>query len=239
MARLALTRHGQSVWNLESRFTGWVDVDLTEKGQAQARKGGQLLREAGFGPKLAFTSVLKRAIHTLNIGLDELDRIWIPVEKTWRLNERHYGALSGLNKQETIEKHGADQVHIWRRSFDIPPPPQSEDHPYSILTDPRYAHLDKALIPASESLASTLQRVRPVLEGPITHALGQGDVLVSAHGNSIRAMVKLMFGVSDEDITQIEIPTGNPLLIELDGLKPLKAEYVDAERAQSLPDIPS
>lgn len=237
MSRLVLTRHGQSQWNLEGRFTGWVDVDLTAQGENQARKGGQLLKAAGFAPKMAFTSVLKRAIRTLNLGLEELDRLWIPVEKTWRLNERHYGALTGMNKAETVEKHGKEQVMIWRRSYDITPPAASRDHPFSVHGDPRYADLSDDQIPDTESLATTLVRVKPVLTGPMAEALKDGDVLVSAHGNSLRAVMKLLFDIPKDEILKLEIPTGNPLMIELDGMTPTSVRYLDEDRAEPLPAV--
>ena len=239
MTRLVLTRHGQSQWNLENRFTGWHDVDLTEEGEAQARKGGQLMRAAGFEPHFAYTSLLKRAIRTLWLSLEELDRVWIPVEKDWQLNERHYGALTGLNKAETAARHGEDQVLIWRRSYDVPPPGVPEDSPFHPVHDARYSHLDPAQLPATESLKLTLDRVRPYWETTIAPRLQDGtDVLVSAHGNSLRALLKLLFEVSDEAITGFEFPTGNPLLIELDGLRPTRAEYLDHSRARDLPPCP-
>ena len=239
MARLALTRHGQSRWNLENRFTGWVDVDLTEKGESEARRGGELLAAEGFEPDLAFTSVLKRAIRTVWLSLEALDRVWIPVDKDWRLNERHYGALTGLNKAETAEKHGEDQVKIWRRSYDTPPPAleaSDERHP---RFDPRYAALSPDQLPATESLALTLERVRPCFDAKIAPELGAGrDVLISAHGNSLRALIMMLFEVSPEDIMGYEVPTGNPLLVELDGLKPASARYLDEGRANAVPACP-
>ncbi|WP_300528093.1 2,3-diphosphoglycerate-dependent phosphoglycerate mutase [Maricaulis sp.] len=241
MPQLAFIRHGQSEWNLQNRFTGWVDVDLTENGVAQAKKAGALLKAEGFAPQLAFVSVLKRAIKTLNLTLEDLDRLWIPVEKSWRLNERHYGALAGLNKDETRAKHGEDQVLIWRRSFDTPPPPLAEDHEFHPLNDPRYAGIDPSLLPATESLKTTLARVEPYWNETIRPQLEAGqDIAVAAHGNSLRALVKLLFNVSDDDIMGIEIPTGNPLLIDLDdtSLAPVAARYLDAERAQTLPPLP-
>jgi len=240
MPQLALVRHGQSEWNLQNRFTGWVDVDLTEKGVAQAEKSGKLLKAEGFEPDLAFVSVLKRAIKTLNLTLEGLDRMWIPVTKSWRLNERHYGALSGLNKDETREKHGEEQVLIWRRSFDTPPPPLAEDHDFHPRQDKRYEGIDPALLPATESLKTTLARVEPYWKSDILPQLQDGKtVIVAAHGNSLRALVKLLFNVSDDDIMGIEIPTGNPLLIDLaeDGVTPTAARYLDADRAQPLPPI--
>lgn len=239
MTRLVLTRHGQSVWNKENRFTGWVDVDLTEAGVAEARRGGELLKAEGFAPSLAFTSVLKRAIRTLNFTLEGLDRLWIPVEKSWRLNERHYGALTGMNKAEVTAEHGAEQVKIWRRSYDTPPPPLPIDDPRHPRFDPRYGALDPDSLPSGESLKLTLERVAPYFKDAIAPRLEAGeDVIISAHGNSLRALVKLMFNVADSDIVGIEIPTGNPLLIELEGLRPVARRYLDAARAQDLPPCP-
>jgi len=239
MARLALTRHGQSLWNLENRFTGWVDVDLTEKGEAEARRGGELLTAEGFEPDLAFTSVLRRAVRTLWLGLETMDRVWIPVDKDWRLNERHYGALTGLNKAETAEKHGEDQVKIWRRSYDVPPPPLDDSDERHPRFDPRYAGLDASVLPATESLALTLDRVRPCFEDKIAPQLMAGkDVLISAHGNSLRALIMMLFKVTPDDIMGFEVPTGNPLLIELDGLKPVAARYLDEARANPVPPCP-
>lgn len=239
MARLALTRHGQSLWNLENRFTGWVDVDLTEKGEAEARRGGELLSEQGFEPELAFTSVLKRAVRTLWLGLEAMDRVWIPVDKDWRLNERHYGALTGLNKAETAALHGEEQVKIWRRSYDTPPPALQDDDERHPRFDSRYAGVDAELLPGTESLALTLDRVRPCFEDKIAPQLTAGkDVLISAHGNSLRALIMMLFEVSPADIMGFEVPTGNPLLIELDGLKPVSARYLDEARAQPAPPCP-
>lgn len=239
MTRLVLTRHGQSQWNLENRFTGWVDVDLTEKGEAEARKGGVLMREAGFEPSYAYTSVLKRAIRTLWIGLEELDRVWIPVEKHWRLNERHYGKLTGLDKAETAERHGEEQVHVWRRSYDVPPPPLELDDPNHPRHDPRYRGLEPDLLPSTESLKLTLARVQPYWDETIAPRVKAGeDVLVAAHGNSLRALIKLLFDVGDRDIVNFELPTANPLLIELNGLRPVQASYLDPDRAKDLPPCP-
>ena len=237
MPTLVLTRHGQSQWNLENRFTGWFDADLTEKGEAEAAKGGKLLVEAGIEPTRAFTSYQTRAIRTLWISLLEMNRAWVPVEKHWRLNERHYGGLTGLDKAETAEKHGKDQVHIWRRSYDIPPPPLDADSPYDLSKDPRYAGVP---VPSSESLKLTLERVLPYWESAIAPVLRGGeDTIISAHGNSLRGLVKHLFNVPDETITGLEIPTGNPLVIELnDDLKPISAHYLDAERARDLPELP-
>jgi 2,3-bisphosphoglycerate-dependent phosphoglycerate mutase len=241
MPQLALIRHGQSEWNQQNRFTGWVDVDLTDEGVAQAKRAGELLTETGFKPDHAFASVLKRAIKTLNFTLEGLDRLWIPVEKSWRLNERHYGALAGLDKDETRAKHGDDQVKIWRRSFDTPPPPLDKTHPYHPLNDSRYAGIPPEQLPASESLKSTLDRVEPYWTTTILPRLKAGETLVvAAHGNSLRALVKLLFKVSDADIMEIEVPTGNPLLIDLadDGVTLKSARYLDPARAKALPPIP-
>lgn len=239
MTRLVLTRHGQSVWNLENRFTGWIDVDLTDQGVAQARRGGVLLREAGFEPSRAYTSVLKRAIRTLWITLEELDRLWIPEIKDWRLNERHYGALTGLNKGETAARHGDEQVKIWRRSYDTPPPALDETDDRHPRFDPRYAGFEGTDLPATESLALTLARVQRFYDSELVPALKSGeDVIISAHGNSLRAMMMILFGVTPDDIMNFEIPTGNPLLIELDQLKPASAAYMDIDRANPLPPCP-
>ena len=238
MARLALIRHGQSEWNLANRFTGWVDVNLTDQGVSEARKAGVLLRETGVEFSAAYTSVLKRAIKTLFLSLEELDRVWLPVTKDWRLNERHYGGLTGLNKQETADKHGADQVKVWRRSFDIPPPEMADDSEHNPARDLRYAGLDPKDIPNTESLKTTLDRVTPMWEAEIAPRLKAGEsLIIAAHGNSLRAIVKLLFDVSNDDIVSVEIPTGNPLLIDLkDGtVEPESAKYLDAERAAPLP----
>jgi len=237
MPRLVLLRHGQSQWNLEDRFTGWVDVDLSARGEEEARRGGALIAEAGVELDRAFTSVLTRAIRTTDLALAAADQLWIPLEKDWRLNERHYGALTGLNKAETAQKHGAEQVKIWRRSYDTPPPPLPTDSPYDLSKDRRYAGVD---VPAAESLKTTLDRVRPYWEGRIAGALAAGErLLIGAHGNSLRAIVKLLFDVSDEAIVGVEIPTGNPLLIDLDrNLRPTAARYLDAGRAEALPTAP-
>lgn len=237
MTRLALVRHGQSQWNLENRFTGWVDVDLTEKGRAEAGKAGQLLKETGDEFSACFTSVQKRAIRTLWIALDEMDRMWLPVTRAWQLNERHYGGLTGLNKAETAEKHGADQVKIWRRSYDTPPPPLDPSSEYNMADDPRYA-LYGASVPMTESLKLTLGRVAPYFEAEIAPQLKAGkSLIIAAHGNSLRALIKILLDVSDNDIVNLEIPTGNPLLFDLeeDSVKPAAARYLDQSRAQDLP----
>ncbi len=215
MHRLVVLRHGESTWNEENRFTGWTDVDLTEKGRAEAREAGRLMRVEGFTFDLAFTSVLKRAIRTLWIALDEMDLMWIPDQKSWRLNERHYGALQGLNKAETAAKHGELQVKIWRRSYDIPPPPLAPDDPHNPARDPRYAKLPPDALPLTESLKDTVARV-----------------LVAAHGNSLRALVKYLDGTSDAEIVELNIPTGIPLVYELDAeLRPLSKYYLGDQEA--------
>lgn len=239
MTKLALIRHGQSQWNLENRFTGWVDVDLTEKGRAEAQKAGVLLGETGVEFSGCFTSVQKRAIRTLWIALDEMDRMWLPVTRSWRLNERHYGGLTGLDKAETAEKHGADQVKIWRRSYDIPPPPLDASSEHNMADDPRYA-LYGADVPTAESLKLTLDRVQPYFEEAIAPLLKEGkSLIIAAHGNSLRALVKILLNVSDEDIVGLEIPTGNPLLFDLEpgSIKPTAVRYLDESRAQAIPPL--
>ena len=229
MSNLVLIRHGQSQWNLENRFTGWKDVNLTEPGEAEAREGGRLLREQGYDFDICFTSVLTRAIRTLWIALDEMDRRWLPVIKDWRLNERSYGGLQGLNKAETAEKHGMDQVMIWRRSFDIPPPALTADDERYPSNDEQYRNLPKDIIPLTESLKDTIARVQPYWEAEIAPRIRAGErVLISAHGNSLRSLVKHLDGISDEEIPSIEIPTGNPLIYDLGpDLKPRgKAFYL-------------
>ena len=214
MPTLILVRHGQSQWNLENRFTGWWDVDVTEKGVAEARAAGQLLKEKGMLPTRAFTSVQKRAIKTLHLALEECGRLWIPETKDWRLNERHYGGLTGLNKAETAEKHGEEQVKIWRRSFDVPPPPLEAGSEFDLAGDPRYAGID---VPNTESLKLTIERVLPYWEAEILPELAKGEtVIISAHGNSLRALVKHLSNIPDDEITGLEIPTGQPLVYEFD-----------------------
>ncbi len=224
--KLVLCRHGQSDWNLKNLFTGWQDVDLTEQGIREGIEAGRLLKELGYDFDIAFTSVLKRAIRTLWLILDEMDLMWIPVIRDWRLNERHYGALTGLNKAETAAKYGEGQVHIWRRSYDIPPPELELDDERHPSHDPRYAGISS--LPASESLATTLERVAPCWEQVIAPELRAGkDVLISAHGNSLRALVKMLDAVTDEAITGFNIPTGIPLAYELDDdLKPTSREFL-------------
>ncbi len=224
--KLLLCRHGQSDWNLKNLFTGWKDVDLTEKGIQEGIEAGRLLSELGFEFDVAYTSVLKRAIRTLWYMLDEMDLMWIPVIRDWRLNERHYGALQGLNKAETAAKYGDEQVHIWRRSYDIPPPPLEDDDERHPSHDPRYKGIDN--LPGAESLLLTLERVMPCWNERIAPDLKAGkNVLVAAHGNSLRALVKMLDKVSDEEITGFNIPTGIPLAYELDDdLKPISREFL-------------
>jgi 2,3-bisphosphoglycerate-dependent phosphoglycerate mutase len=212
---LILVRHGQSQWNLENRFTGWWDVDLTEQGVAEARAAGTLLRERGYDFDRCFTSVQSRAIRTLNLVLEEMGRLWLPVTKDWRLNERHYGGLTGLNKQQMIDRVGAEQVRIWRRSFDVPPPPLEAGSEYDLSGDRRYAGI---AIPDTESLKDTIARVLPYFEAEIAPALRRGErVIVAAHGNSLRALEKHLSNIADDDIVSLEIPTGQPIVYELDG----------------------
>lgn len=215
--KLVLTRHGESQWNLENRFTGWVDVDITDKGRQEAIKGGQTLKELGLTFDVAYTSYQKRAIKTLNLFLEELDLLWIPVYKSWRLNERHYGALQGLNKAETAEKYGDEQVHIWRRSFDVAPPQvdkNSDMYPGNI---DRYKDIPEGEIPKGESLKLTIDRVLPYWESDISKQIKAGkNVLISAHGNSLRALIKYLLNISDEKILDLNLPTGTPLVFEID-----------------------
>jgi 2,3-bisphosphoglycerate-dependent phosphoglycerate mutase len=214
MPKLILVRHGQSQWNLENRFTGWWDVDLTPQGVAEATAAGTLLRDKGVLPTRAFTSLQSRAIKTLHLALEAAGRLWIPEVKGWRLNERHYGGLTGLDKQETRERHGDDQVHIWRRSFDVPPPALEPGSAFDLASDPRYAGI---AIPQAESLKLTIERVLPYWESDILPVLASGEtVIVAAHGNSLRALVKHLSGISDADITDLEIPTGQPIIYDFD-----------------------
>ncbi len=237
MPMLALIRHGQSQWNLENRFTGWWDVDLTSQGEAEAQQSGTLLKTSGIVFDQAFVSQQTRAIRTLWILLTEMQLCWLPTRSDWRLNERHYGGLTGLNKAETALKHGEEQVHIWRRSYDIPPPPIEAGSAYDPGEDRRYKGLD---IPSTESLKMTLDRVLPYWTSTIAPELmGEKNLLIAAHGNSLRALIKHLFQVSDDLITGVEIPTGNPLLIELDtSLAPISARYLEPSRAKPLPHIP-
>jgi len=237
MYKIVLIRHGESQWNKENRFTGWHDVDLSEKGIAEAKKGGQYLKQEGYMFDVAFTSVLKRAIRTLWLVLDEMDLMWIPVYRSWRLNERHYGGLQGLNKAETAAQHGDEQVLIWRRSFDIPPPELETTDPRFPGNDPRYAGLDPRVLPHTESLKTTIERVLPYWHDAIVPAIRSGQrVLIAAHGNSLRALVKFLDDVSDDAIVGMNIPTGVPLVYELDEhLKPLKHYYLgDPEEVKKL-----
>jgi 2,3-bisphosphoglycerate-dependent phosphoglycerate mutase len=237
MRKLVLLRHGQSSWNLENRFTGWTDVDLSDKGREEAREGGRLMREGGFDFDLIYTSVLKRAIRTMWIAMDEMDALWLPVIRDWRLNERHYGALQGLNKAQTTAKHGEEQVHIWRRSYDIPPPPLDETDERWPGRDRRYAALSSDQLPKTESLKDTVNRFLPLWNDEIAPKLREGvRVLIVAHGNSLRALVKHLDNVSDADIAELNIPTGIPLVYELDDvtLEPLRPRYYlgDADAAE-------
>ena len=234
--KLVLLRHGQSQWNLENRFTGWVDVPLSELGVEEAKAAAQLLKDGGFTFDVAFTSTLKRAIKTLWLVLEDLDRMWIPVHRSWRINERMYGALQGLNKAETVAKHGEEQVKIWRRSYDIPPPPIDVNSEYYPGKDPRYAKLAPNEVPRTECLKDTVNRFLPYWNSDIAPAIRRGErVVIAAHGNSLRALVKHLDNVSDDDIVELNIPTGLPLVYELDDqLKPVKPRYYlgDAEAAE-------
>lgn len=235
MPSLVLLRHGESTWNKENRFTGWTDVDLSDRGRDEAREAGRLLQEGGYSFDLAYTSVLKRAIRTLWIALDGLDQMWLPVVKSWRLNERHYGGLQGLNKAETADKHGEAQVKIWRRSYDIPPPPLTSDDPRHAARDARYADLDPKDVPLTESLKDTVDRFLPYWHDTIAPSIKSGrKVLIAAHGNSLRALVKYLDDISNEDIVELNIPTGIPLVYELDdALRPVRHFYLgDAKAAE-------
>jgi 2,3-bisphosphoglycerate-dependent phosphoglycerate mutase len=228
MHKLVLLRHGESTWNKENRFTGWTDVDLSERGREEAKEAGRLLKDGGYVFDIAFTSVLKRAIRTLGIGLDVLDQLWIPVTKHWRLNERHYGALQGLNKAETAAKHGEAQTKIWRRSYDIPPPPLTPDDPRHPSHDPRYRDLTPGELPLTESLKDTVARFLPYFQQTIAPAITSGKrVLIAAHGNSLRALVKYLDHIDERTIVELNIPTGIPLVYELDdNLKPIRHYYL-------------
>ncbi|WP_034302903.1 2,3-diphosphoglycerate-dependent phosphoglycerate mutase [Herbaspirillum sp. RV1423] len=233
MYKIVFMRHGESTWNLANRFTGWVDVDLTEKGVAEAKQAGKLLKEAGFTFDLAYTSVLKRAIRTLWTTLDEMDLMWLPVQHDWRLNERHYGALQGLNKAETAAQYGEEQVLIWRRSYDTPPNPLDPNDPRASYNDPRYAGLKREEIPLTECLKDTVARVLPAWNESIAPAIRAGKrIIISAHGNSLRALIKYLDGISDNDIVGLNIPNGQPLVYELDAdLKPIKSYYLGDQSA--------
>lgn len=226
--KLVLVRHGESIWNLENRFTGWTDVGLSEKGIQEAHRAAIFLKEGGFTFDLAFTSVLKRAIKTLWIILEDMDLMWIPVQHTWRLNERHYGALQGLNKMEMVKQYGEEQVHIWRRSYDITPPALTKDDPRSVISDSRYQNLLPHEIPLTEALKNTVERFLPYWHGTVVPQLKEGKkIIIAAHGNSLRALVKYLDNISEEEITKLNIPTGIPLIYELDiNLKPIKHYYL-------------
>ena len=228
MYTLVLLRHGESTWNRENRFTGWTDVDLTEQGRAEAKEAGRLLKAEGFDFDLAFTSVLKRAIRTLWIALDEMDRMWIPVTPSWRLNERHYGALQGLDKAETAAQYGDAQVLVWRRSYDTPPNPLDAGDPRTSFADPRYAGLGRHQVPLTECLKDTVARVLPYWDETIAPAIRSGRrVLITAHGNSLRALIKHLDGIDDDAIVSLNVPTGKPLVYELDrDLKPIGNRYL-------------
>ena len=235
MHKLVLLRHGESTWNKENRFTGWTDVDLTDKGREEAKAAGQLLKADGFEFDILFTSVLTRAIRTANIALDELGQLWLPVQRSWRLNERHYGALQGLNKAETAAKHGEEQVKIWRRAYAIAPPPLPADDPRSASRDRRYSEVHASQLPLTESLKDTVARFLPYWNDAIAPQIRAGKrVLIVAHGNSLRALVKFLDDISDQDIVELNIPTGIPLVYELDAdLKPLRHAYLgDPEAAR-------
>ncbi len=239
MYKVVLLRHGESVWNKENRFTGWTDVDLSDKGREEAKKAGIVLKKEGFNFDLAYTSVLKRAIRTLWSVLDEMDLMWIPVYNSWRLNERHYGSLQGLNKSEMAAKFGEEQVLIWRRSYDVPPPALEENDPRSPTRDPRYKDMDSKDIPLTECLKDTVDRFLPYWHNTIAPSIKSGKkVIISAHGNSLRALVKYLDNISDEEIVHLNIPTGMPLVYELDkGLKPLKHYYLgDPEEVKKAMD---
>lgn len=236
MYKLVLMRHGESTWNLENRFTGWTDVDLTAKGIDEAHEAGRLLRAAGLSFDVAYTSVLKRAIRTLWITLDEMDLMWLPIVHSWRLNERHYGALQGLNKSETAAKYGAEQVLIWRRSYDTPPNLLASTDPRGSGNDPRYSDLNPADIPRTECLRDTVERVMPLWNESIAPAIRAGKrIIISAHGNSLRALIKMLDGISDADIVGLNVPNGQPLVYELDAnLKPIRSYYLgDADAIQT------
>jgi 2,3-bisphosphoglycerate-dependent phosphoglycerate mutase len=236
MYKIVLIRHGESTWNKENRFTGWTDVDLSEKGVAEAIEGGQVLSREGYVFDIGYTSLLKRAIKTYNLVTEQLDQMWIPVKRSWRLNERHYGALQGLNKSETADKYGEAQVKIWRRSYDIPPPPLTTDDERYPGKDPRYADLSHEELPLTECLKDTVARFLPLWHDEIAPVIKSGKrVLIVAHGNSLRALVKYLDNVSDADIIELNIPTGMPLVYELDAdLKPLKSYYLgDPEKVKA------
>ena len=239
MHKLVLLRHGESQWNLENRFTGWHDVNLTEQGEREGREAGRLLKAEGFEFDLAYCSVLTRAIRTLWLALTEMDQVWIPVHRAWRLNERHYGSLQGLNKAETAKKYGDEQVLVWRRSYDIPPPPMTQDDEGYAGKDRRYAHLSEDDLPLSECLKDTVDRFLPLWENTIAPQIKAGkQVMIAAHGNSLRALIKYLDGVTDEDILGMNVPTGMPLVYELDeNLKPISRQYLgDPEKVAKAMD---
>jgi 2,3-bisphosphoglycerate-dependent phosphoglycerate mutase len=233
MYKIVLMRHGESTWNLDNRFTGWTDVDLTAKGEAEAKNAGKVLKEAGFSFDLAYTSVLKRAIRTLWLTMEEMDMVWLPVVNDWRLNERHYGSLQGLDKGETAAKYGDAQVLVWRRSYDTPPPPLEPGDERTSTHDPRYARLPASSVPLTECLKDTVARVMPAWDDEIAPAIRAGrQILVSAHGNSLRALIKMLDGISDTDIVGLNIPNGQPLVYELDAdLKPIRHYYLGDQEA--------
>ena len=233
MYKIVLMRHGESTWNLDNRFTGWTDVDLTAKGEAEAKNAGKVLKDAGYTFDLAYTSVLKRAIRTLWLTMEEMDMVWLPVVNDWRLNERHYGALQGLDKSETAAKYGDDQVLAWRRSYDTPPPPLAPGDERTSTHDPRYAALPASKVPLTECLKDTVERVMPAWTEEIAPAIRAGrQILVSAHGNSLRALIKMLDGISDTDIVGLNIPNGQPLVYELDAdLKPIRHYYLGDQEA--------
>jgi 2,3-bisphosphoglycerate-dependent phosphoglycerate mutase len=239
MHKLVLLRHGESQWNLENRFTGWHDVNLTEQGEREGREAGRLLKEEGFEFDMAYCSVLTRAIRTLWLALTEMDQVWIPVHREWRLNERHYGSLQGLNKAETATKYGDEQVLVWRRSYDIPPPPMTKDDDGYAGKDRRYAHLSEDDLPLSECLKDTVNRFLPLWENTIAPQIKAGkQIMIAAHGNSLRALIKYLDGVTDEDILGMNVPTGMPMVYELDEeLKPIKRQYLgDPEKVAKAMD---
>ena len=233
MYKIVFMRHGESTWNLANRFTGWVDVDLTEKGITEAKNAGRALRDAGFTFDLAYTSVLKRAIRTRWLAMDEMDMMYLPVKNDWRLNERHYGALQGLDKGETAAKYGDEQVLVWRRSYDTPPPALEANDERTSFNDPRYASLDRSQIPLTECLKDTVARVMPAWNDEIAPQIRAGkNILISAHGNSLRAIIKMLDNISDTDIVGLNIPNGQPLVYELDAdLKPIKSYYLGDQAA--------
>ena len=233
MYKIVLMRHGESTWNLDNRFTGWTDIDLTAKGEAEAKNAGKVLKDAGYTFDLAYTSVLKRAIRTLWLTMEEMDMVWVPVVNDWRLNERHYGALQGLDKAETAARYGDDQVLVWRRSYDTPPPPLAPGDERTSAHDPRYASLPASSIPLTECLKDTVARVMPAWDQEIAPAIRAGrQILISAHGNSLRALIKMLDGISDTDIVSLNIPNGRPLVYELDAdLKPIRHYYLGDQEA--------